>query len=139
MIVLRSAIRDKAYAEIDAIVGGRSDLRYLMIDWCYPKSTVLSIFANGLNQVYSCSPNDGDHDGHPLSRSVHDASKYLEPFEFVPERFLHSDGTLTPDNVQNNAFGLGRRSSSGDTLWRSYCGICGCNDTRAMGNAVAKG
>lgn len=40
---------------------------------------------------------------------AHDESKYPKPFEFIPERFLHPDGTLTSDNVQYIAFGFGRR------------------------------
>ncbi|KAF8414832.1 cytochrome P450 [Boletus edulis BED1] len=50
----------------------------------------------------------------PLPRSMaHNEFKYPKPFEFIPERFLHSDGTLTSDNVQNIAFGFGRRSCVG--------------------------
>ena len=49
-----------------------------------------------------------------LPRSMaHDESKYPKPFEFIPERFLHPDGTLTSDNVQHIAFGFGRRSCVG--------------------------
>lgn len=44
---------------------------------------------------------------------AHDESKYPKPFEFIPERFLHSDGTLTSDNVHNIVFGFGRRSCVG--------------------------
>lgn len=49
-----------------------------------------------------------------LRRSMaHDEAKYAKPFEFLPERFLHPDGTLTSDNVQHIAFGFGRRSCVG--------------------------
>ncbi|KAF9235267.1 cytochrome P450 [Melanogaster broomeanus] len=45
-----------------------------------------------------------------------------KPFEFIPERFLNPDGTLTSDNVLNIAFGHGRRICAGrhfadTTLW----------------------
>ena len=48
-----------------------------------------------------------------LRSMAHDESKYPKPFEFIPERFLHPDGTLRLDNVQNIAFGFGRRSCVG--------------------------
>lgn len=59
---------------------------------------------------------------------AHDESKYPEPFEFNPERFLHPDGTLTSDNVQNIAFGFGRRSCVGKhfaevSLWYAVATI----------------
>ena len=36
-------------------------------------------------------------------------SKYPKPQEFIPERFLNDDGTLNSDDVENIAFGFGRR------------------------------
>lgn len=49
-----------------------------------------------------------------LRRSMaHDESKYPKPFEFIPERFLDPDGTLTSDSVHNIGFGFGRRSCVG--------------------------
>lgn len=44
---------------------------------------------------------------------AHDESRYPRSFEFIPERFLQANGTLTWDNVQNIAFGFGRRSCVG--------------------------
>ncbi|KIK93828.1 hypothetical protein PAXRUDRAFT_828579 [Paxillus rubicundulus Ve08.2h10] len=43
---------------------------------------------------------------------AHDAKTYPEPFQFIPERFLKEDGTLTEDNV-SYAFGFGRRVCPG--------------------------
>ncbi|KAF9238245.1 cytochrome P450 [Melanogaster broomeanus] len=45
-----------------------------------------------------------------LARSIaHNESKYPNSQEFIPERFLNDDGTLKPDDVENIAFGFGRR------------------------------
>ncbi|KAF9227185.1 cytochrome P450 [Gyrodon lividus] len=43
---------------------------------------------------------------------AHNEETYPEPFQFLPERFLKEDGTLTEDNVPY-AFGFGRRICPG--------------------------
>ncbi|KAF9237857.1 cytochrome P450 [Melanogaster broomeanus] len=53
---------------------------------------------------------------------THNESKYPKSFEFIPERFLNPDGTLTSDDVVHIAFGHGRRICAGRhfadiTLW----------------------
>ncbi|KIJ18569.1 hypothetical protein PAXINDRAFT_167162 [Paxillus involutus ATCC 200175] len=43
---------------------------------------------------------------------AHDEKTYPEPFQFIPQRFLKEDGTLTEDNIPY-AFGFGRRICPG--------------------------
>ncbi|KAF8551832.1 cytochrome P450 [Imleria badia] len=40
---------------------------------------------------------------------AHNEAKYPNSHEFIPERFLRDDGTLKPDDIENIAFGFGRR------------------------------
>lgn len=44
---------------------------------------------------------------------AHNESKYPNPHEFIPERFLYDDGTLKPNDVENVAYGFGRRICAG--------------------------
>lgn len=39
----------------------------------------------------------------------HNETKYPKPHEFIPERFLSDDDTLNSDDVENIAYGFGRR------------------------------
>ena len=40
---------------------------------------------------------------------AHNESKYSNPHTFLPERFLNDDGSLKPNDLENIAFGYGRR------------------------------
>ncbi|KAF8132069.1 cytochrome P450 [Boletus edulis] len=126
-MVLHPAIQDKAYAEIDAVVGkerlptfdDRPSLPYIdaIIRETLRWNPVVPL------SVPHAVVKDDVYDGYHIPKGAtvmtnlwsmaHNEFKYPKPFEFIPERFLHSDGTLTSDNVQNIAFGFGRRSCVG--------------------------
>ena len=40
---------------------------------------------------------------------AHDENKYPNPHAFIPERFLNDDGSLKPNEIENIAYGFGRR------------------------------
>ena len=44
---------------------------------------------------------------------AHNESKYPNPDIFLPERFLNDDGSLKPNDIENIAFGYGRRICAG--------------------------
>lgn len=44
---------------------------------------------------------------------THNESKYPNPDEFIPERFLAEDGSLLPNDIEHLAFGFGRRICPG--------------------------
>lgn len=44
---------------------------------------------------------------------THNESKYPNPQIFLPERFLNDDGSLKPNDIENLAFGFGRRMCVG--------------------------
>ncbi|KAF8552962.1 cytochrome P450 [Imleria badia] len=126
-MVLHPDVQDKAYAQIDAIVGkerlptfdDRSLLPYIdaIIRETLRWNPALPL------SIPHAVVNDDVYDGYYIPKGAtvmtnlwamaHDESKYPKPFEFIPERFLQVDGTLTCDNVQNIAFGFGRRSCVG--------------------------
>ena len=59
---------------------------------------------------------------------AHNESKYPNPHAFIPERFLDDDGTLKPNEIENIAFGFGRRICVGrhfaDTsVWSVIAGV----------------
>ncbi|KAF9230214.1 cytochrome P450, partial [Melanogaster broomeanus] len=135
-MVLNPEVQEKAHAQINAVVGkdrlptldDRSSLTYIdaimreTLRW--NPVTPLSI--------PHAAVNDDIYDGYHIPKGAtvipnvwsmaHDESKYPKPFEFIPERFLNPDGTLTSDDVVNIAFGFGRRICVGRhfadvTLW----------------------
>ena len=61
---------------------------------------------------------------------LHDETRYPQPDEFRPERFLNDDGSLNKDaaeEVKNIAFGFGRRhviSFENDNLYSRSSRIC---------------
>lgn len=40
---------------------------------------------------------------------VNDEARYPNPQAFIPERFLHDDGSLKPNDLEHLTFGFGRR------------------------------
>lgn len=57
-----------------------------------------------------CNSIDAERPCSRFARSMaHNESKYPNPHEFIPARFLNDDGTLNHDDVENIAFGFGRR------------------------------
>lgn len=44
---------------------------------------------------------------------MHNEPQYPNPHVFLPERFLNDDGSLKPSDIENIAFGFGRRICAG--------------------------
>ncbi|KAF9222448.1 cytochrome P450 [Gyrodon lividus] len=122
-MVLHPEVQERAYAQIDTVVGkdrlptsdDRPSLTY--ID-AIMRETLRWNPVTPLSVPHAVT-NDDVYDGYYIPKGAtimtnlwsmaHDESRYPEPFEFTPERFLNPDGTLTSDDVLNIAFGFGRR------------------------------
>ncbi|KAF9235276.1 cytochrome P450 [Melanogaster broomeanus] len=142
-MVLNPEIQEKAHAQVEAVVGkgrlptldDRPSLTY--IDAYYARNVAME----------SCSVphavvNDDVYDGYHIPKGATVLTNIWfehvvlarfrqcrttnpnipKPFEFIPERFLNLDGTLTSDDVLNITFGHGRRMCAGRhfadvTLW----------------------
>ncbi|KAF9230941.1 cytochrome P450 [Melanogaster broomeanus] len=135
-MVLNPEVQDKANAQIDAVVGKH---RIPTLDDRPSLTYIDAIMRETLrwNPIIPLSMphavvNDDVYDGYHIPKGAtvltniwsmtHNESKYPKPLEFIPERFLNPDGTLTSDDVLNIAFGFGRRTCVGRhfadiTLW----------------------
>ncbi|KAF9237851.1 cytochrome P450 [Melanogaster broomeanus] len=141
-MVLHPEVQAKAQAQIDAVVGRD---RLPTCDDRPSLTYIDAIMRETLrwNPVFPLSlphavVNDDIYDGYHIPKGAilltnlwsmaHDESKYPRPCEFIPERFLNPDGTVTSDDVLNIAFGFGRRICVGRhfadiTLWSAMAMI----------------
>ncbi|KAF9235264.1 cytochrome P450 [Melanogaster broomeanus] len=105
-MVLHPEIQEKAHAQLEAVGPCRFVVSTDVINFTVVGATIIT----------------------NLWSMAHDESKYSKPFEFIPERFLNPDGTLTSDDVLHIAFGFGRRICAGRhfadvTLWSAMSTI----------------
>ncbi|KAF9235265.1 cytochrome P450 [Melanogaster broomeanus] len=142
VMVLNPEIQEKAHAQVEGVVGkgrlptldDRPSLTY--VDAIMRET--LRWNPVGPLSVPHAAVNDDIYDGYHIPKGAtiitnlwsmaHDESKYPKPFEFIPERFLNPDGTLTSDDVLHTTFGFGRRICVGRhfadvTLWSAMSTI----------------
>ncbi|KAF9235573.1 cytochrome P450 [Melanogaster broomeanus] len=123
MMILAPEAQEKAQAQIDVVVGrnrlptieDRASLPYvdaiLRETLRFNPPVPLSVPHAAINDdVYGefHIPKGGIIVAN-LWSMTHNESKYPNPQEFIPERFLNDDGTLKPADVENIVFGFGRR------------------------------
>ncbi|KAH7920419.1 cytochrome P450 [Leucogyrophana mollusca] len=137
-MILYPEVQERAQALIDSIVGtdrlpnfdDRESLPYLdailreTMRWrpvfplCIPHATTEDDIYDGY-----LIPKAGSTIIPNIWAMAHDENKYPNSLEFVPERFIAADGTLTDDRIEY-AFGFGRRGCVGKhmadaSLWSS--------------------
>ncbi|KAF9235567.1 cytochrome P450 [Melanogaster broomeanus] len=119
MLVVPEA-QEKAQAQIDEVIGkdrlptleDRASLPY--IDAIFRETLRFSPPAP--LSVPHASSNDDVYNGYLIPKEVisvrsmaRNESKFPNPLAFNPDRFINDDGTLNPLDIQNFAFGFGRR------------------------------
>ncbi|KAF9235572.1 cytochrome P450 [Melanogaster broomeanus] len=123
MMILAPEAQEKAQAQIDAVIG-RDRLPTIEDRASLPYVDAILRETLRFHPVAPLSVphgvvNDDVYEGFYIPKGAvvltnlwsmaHDESKYPNSHEFIPERFLNGDGTLKPANVENLAFGFGRR------------------------------
>ncbi|KAN0084392.1 Cytochrome P450 [Tylopilus felleus] len=127
MTAMNPEVQKKAQAQIDAVVGrnrlpmieDRSSLPYIdavlretlrytpIVPLSIPHAVVEDDVYGGFHIPKGAIVISN------LWSMAHNESKYPNPHEFIPERFLYDDGTLKPNDVENVAYGFGRRICAG--------------------------
>ncbi|KAN0084502.1 Cytochrome P450 [Tylopilus felleus] len=137
MMMLNPAVQERAQAQIDAVVGKdrlptvedrsllpfidaicRETLRYSpVVPLSVPHTAVDDDMYRGFHIP------KGSLLITNLWAMAHDESRFPDPDAFIPERFLNDDGSLKPNDIENIAYGFGRRICVGrhfaDTSVRS--------------------
>ncbi|KAN0084465.1 Cytochrome P450, partial [Tylopilus felleus] len=123
MMVVHQEVQEKVQVEIDAVVGRD---RLPTIDDRPSLPFLDAIFREILRynpvvplSVPHAAVDEDVYEGFYIPKGAtiitnlwamaHDESKYPDPHAFIPERFLNHDGSLKPNDVENIAFGFGRR------------------------------
>ncbi|KAF9237853.1 cytochrome P450 [Melanogaster broomeanus] len=135
-MVLNPEVQEKAHAQINMVVGRDrlptlDDRPFLTYIDAIMRETLRWNPVTPLSIPHAVV-NDDIYEGYHIPKGAtvltnlwsmaHNESKYPKPFEFIPERFLNPDDTLTSDDVLHIAFGHGRRICVGRhfadvTLW----------------------
>ncbi|KIJ66083.1 hypothetical protein HYDPIDRAFT_110226 [Hydnomerulius pinastri MD-312] len=141
-MVLHPDAQEKAQAQIDAVIGtdripmleDRPSLTYIdailreTLRWnpVLPLSIPNTTVESDVYQGYYIPK--GAIIMTNLWAMAHNEEKYPKSFDFIPERFIDEDGTLTKDEVVNIGYGFGRRICVGRhfadaSLWTAMASI----------------
>ncbi|KAF8552144.1 cytochrome P450 [Imleria badia] len=127
MMMTHPAIQEKAQAQIDAVVGKdrlpTKDDRPLLpwIDAIF-RETLRYSPTNPLSMPHAVMEDDV-YEGYHIPKGAmiltnlwsmsHNESRFPNPNSFIPERFLNNDGSLKSNEMEQIAFGWGRRMCVG--------------------------